>query len=62
METIINITSVRYTKDIISDEVCGIIAVINGETSTVPLDEGNVHYNEIMRRVEAGELMIEEAE
>ena len=38
METIINITSVRYTKDIISDEVCGIIAVINGVTSTVHLD------------------------
>ena len=28
----------------------------------VPLAEGNRHYDEIMRQVEAGELTIEEAD
>ena len=54
-----NISSAKYTKDIISNEVFGIIAVIDGVTVTVPLDEGNRHYKEIKRQVDAGTLKIE---
>jgi len=58
----INITSAKYIKDIISDKVFGIIAVIDDLTVTVPLDEGNRHYKEILRQVDAGTLTIEEAD
>ena len=58
----INISSAKYTKDVISDEVCGIIAVIDGMTLSVPLVAGNRHYDEIMRQVDAGTLTIEEAD
>ena len=57
-----NISSAKYTKDIISNEVFGIIAVIDGVTVTVPLDEGNRHYKEILRQVDAGTLKIEAAD
>ena len=57
-----NISSAKYTKDIISNEVFGIIAVIDGVTVTVPLDEGNRHYKEILRQADAGTLTIEEAD
>lgn len=36
--------------------------VINGVTSYVPHDPANSDYAEIMRQVEAGELVIEDAE
>ena len=49
-----NISSAKYTKDIISNEVFGIIAVIDGVTVTVPLDEGNRHYKAILAWVEEG--------
>ena len=57
-----NITSAKYIKDIISDEVVGIIAVIDGKTLSVPIDEGNRHYDEIMRQVDAGTLTVEAAD
>ena len=57
-----NIASAKYTKNIISNEVFGIIAVIDGVTVTVPLDEGNRHYKEILRQVEEGTLTIAEAD
>ena len=56
-----NISSAKYTKDIISNEVFGIIAVIDGVTVTVPLDEGNRHYKAILAWVEEGNE-IEEAD
>ena len=37
-------------------------ATIDGITMHVPLDPANRHYAEIMRQVEAGELVIAEAE
>ena len=40
----------------------GIKATINGEIICVPLSEGNRHYDEIMRQVEAGTLTIADAE
>ena len=57
-----NITSAKYLKDGISDENSSIKATIDGQELFVPLAEGNRHYNEIMRQVEAGELTIEEAD
>ena len=38
-----------------------IIATIDGVTMSVPLDPQNRHYAEIMRQVEAGTLVIQEA-
>ena len=35
---------------------------IDGITMSVPLDPANRHYAEIMRQVEAGELVIQEAD
>ena len=58
----IEITSAKYLKDGISDENSSIKATIDGQELFVPLAEGNMHYDEIMRQVEAGELTIEEAD
>jgi hypothetical protein len=57
-----NITSAQYKVDIITNEATGITATIDGITMSVPLDPANRHYAEIMRQVEAGELVIEEAD
>lgn len=57
-----NITSAKYLKDGISNENSSIKATIEGQELFVPLAEGNMHYDEIMRQVEAGELTIEEAD
>ena len=37
-------------------------ATIDGITMSVPLDPANRHYAEIMRQVEAGELVIQPAD
>ena len=37
-------------------------AIIDGQELFVPLDPANRHYAEIMRQVEAGELVIQPAE
>ena len=62
MEEIMNIASAKYEKEAISGEVDIIVAVINGVKLSVPLDEGNRHYKEIMRQVDAGTLTIEAAD
>ena len=56
-----NITSAQYLNDEV-DSAIAIIAVIDGQELSVPLDPANRHYAEIMRQVEAGELTIQEAE
>ena len=38
-----------------------IIATIDGVTMSVPLDENNRHYAEILRQVAAGTLVIQDA-
>ena len=60
MEQEMNITSAQY-KGFGQDPVC-INATIDGQEMSVPLAEGNRHYDEIMRQVEAGTLTIEPAE
>ena len=57
-----NITSTKYIKDEKTNENSSIKATIDGQELFVPLAEGNRHYDEIMRQVEAGELTIEEAD
>jgi len=52
-----NITSAQYTQNNAS-----INCVIDGITMSVPLDPANRHYAAIMRQVEAGELVIQEAD
>jgi hypothetical protein len=58
----IKFESVKYLKDPTFGNVTTIKAVIDSKTLFVPLAEGNRHYDEIMRQVEAGILTIEEAD
>lgn len=51
-----SITSAKYTNS------ASIKAIIDGTEWSVPLAAGNRHYDEIMRQVDAGELVIQEAE
>ena len=57
-----NITSAQYVLGFNSDENDSIKTTIDGVEMSVPLVEGNRHYDEIMRQVEAGTLTIQEAE
>jgi hypothetical protein len=57
-----NITSAKYIKDLITEKINTIEMVIDKQTYFVPMKEGNRHYDEIMRQVEAGTLTIEEAD
>ena len=57
-----NITSAKYVKDSIGEQITCIKIFIDEEPIIVPLAEGNRHYDEIMRQVAAGELTIEEAD
>jgi hypothetical protein len=57
-----NITAAQCQVDPISGTNSGIRATIDGQEMSVPLDPANRHYAEIMRRVEAGTLVIEDAE
>jgi len=56
-----NISSAQYITDLRGGDDT-ILAVIDGTPMTVPQDPANRHYAEIMRQVEAGELVIQEAE
>ena len=59
-----NITSAQYIQDTTIDtpENTGIKTTIDGVEMSVPLCEGNRHYDEIMRQVDAGTLTIADAE
>jgi len=56
------ITNARYVNSPLLNEVDSIKATIDGEQMSIPLCEGNRHYDEIMRQVDAGTLTIAEAE
>ena len=58
------ITNAQYYTDpmgIDSGDI-GVIATIDGVELQVPIQEGNRHYDEIMRQVNAGTLTIADAE
>ena len=58
-----NITAAQYIVDTVKGNAqAGVKATIDGTEMCVPLDPANRHYAEIMRQVEAGELVIQEAE
>ena len=56
------ITSAQYAADQMTGNNTSIRATIDGTEMSVPLDPANRHYAEIMRQVDAGELVIAEAE
>ena len=56
-----NITNAQYIIDPDGINV-GVKITVDGEMLSVPIVEGNRHYAEIMRQVEAGELTIADAE
>ena len=58
----ITITNAQYKLNIQGTENDCIQATIDGQEMFVPLVEGNRHYDEIMRQVDAGTLTIAEAE
>ena len=58
-----DITSAQYKNDTLTGEENAYIeAVIDGETSSVPLDPANRHYAEILRQVAAGTLTTADAD
>jgi hypothetical protein len=58
-----NITEVRKYNDLSGNEVTGMVkAVIDGTTMFVTVDPTDNYYAEIMRQVEVGELVIQEAD
>ena len=62
METNMNITSATQGTDELTGNPSSIQATIDGQLMSVPLDPSNRHYVEIMRQVEAGTLVVAEAE
>ena len=58
--TEMQITSAQYIA--FEGTNSSIRAVIDGQELFVPLDPANRHYAEIMRQVDAGELVIQEAQ
>ena len=57
-----NITSAQYVNSAMTGQPSSIKATIDGVECFVPLAPGNRHYDEIMRQVEAGTLVIQEAD
>jgi len=55
-----NITAAQYFAE--DGTNTSIKATIDGQEMSVPLDPANRHYAEIMRQVEAGTLVVLEAE
>jgi hypothetical protein len=56
-----NITAAQYTVGLDGNN-SGIQAAIDGQELSVPLDPSNRHYAEILRQVETGTLVIEDAD
>ena len=57
-----NITEAQYLIDELSGNNASVTATIDGIEMSVPLDLANRHYAAIMRQVEAGTLIIAEAD
>ena len=56
-----NITTAQYITAVLGN-ISTIKATIDGQEIFVPIKEGNRHYDEIMRQVDAGTLTIADAE
>jgi hypothetical protein len=57
-----NITAAQYIVDPETNENTSVKATIDGQELSVPLDPANRHYAEIMRQVDAGDLVIKDAD
>ena len=57
----VTITNAVYVKDT-NDTIQCVNAEIDGVLVSIPMDEGNRHYDEIMRQVNEGTLTIADAE
>ena len=55
------IESAKYTDDDNNNHLC-VEAVIEGKKHWIPIEEGNRHYNEMKKQVDAGTLTIKDAE
>ena len=55
-----NAQYIKRYKD--KDEIGSIQATIDGEQMSIPISEGNRHYDEIMKQVKAGTLTIKDAD
>ena len=56
-----NFTDVKYQKKINDEDYRFVIATVDGVVSTIPMDENNRHYKEILKWVAEGNT-IEEAD
>lgn len=56
----VDITSAQYIQ--VDGENDTVRATIDGQELFVPLDPANRHYSAILKAVEAGDLVIQEAE
>jgi len=54
-----NITSAEYVYDTDTNKKYAIIAVINGATISVPIDNANRHYQEIQQWIADGGTVID---
>ncbi len=57
-----NITAAQYVNCSMTGQASGILATIDGIAWSVPLTPGNRHYEALMAAVEAGTLVIQEAD
>tara|TARA_R110002153_G_scaffold103479_1_gene240671 strand:+ start:936 stop:1130 length:195 start_codon:yes stop_codon:yes gene_type:complete len=64
MENNMNITTAQYVvaSDMGDAENSGVIATIDGQEMSVPLDPANRHYAEILKQVAAGTLTVLDAD
>lgn len=56
------ITSAKYVNSPMTGQPSSIKATIDGQEWSVPLTPGNRHYEALMAAVEAGTLVIQEAD
>ena len=60
----LDIKKAKYFKDALTDKVVSINVELNNSDTllSVPIENKNIHYAEIKRQVDAGELTIEDAD
>ena len=54
--------SAKWDYDEIAKKNVNVIVVMDGVEKTVPMDENNMHYAEILKQVKEGTLTIKEAD
>ena len=54
--------SAKWDYDENAKKNVNVIVVMDGVEKTVPMDENNMHYAEILKQVKEGTLTIEDAE